>query len=665
MIAEKMHCLIGEIKCERRADNPVCPKCGMDDRVAYPGQADLEAAIDQARTRFKGKANKGFDLSDWGLEKRPRLTGELIDVDNEMLILAEDLNWGNPPTTQGAQEAKKRYLSRIQSLASAGHQQAKLIYGRMLLDGIGSIRPNPTKAHLLYREVLNEGNEAACSYIGALYENGEAGFPQDELKARAWYERGVNASDPRSTYYLACLISEGKGGLAQDEEKALQMTIEAAKNGSAAACAGLALKSHLGEWGLNRDEARTNELFDLALARGNFSGGLLWALEFEELGDQRKLFEGFSLGVARRVFAGHVCAISDSSDPLKILETTLEDLTPSLSQKDDSNEWELGNRFSGDKEIEALALAFFNLWANLGSSKAMFPLAMMLCFKKTPSEQLEAVSWLRRAAENGHPTSMYFFGRFLLYNMKLFSPTLPWIDDEQLSEYFSISQGLQWLERAAMVDIALAAYDLGGWLAATKAPDRQKTEKLLQVAAAGGIRDAYRWLVMIHSSNFREDWEYDGEAAERYCRQGAEAKVPYCMERYAGHLYGQKRYQEAFTYWTDAANAGLPQACFGLAVYHYNGEGPLSDPANALQWAERAALADVPEAMRLLGLIYWTGKGGVEVSRPEAKRWLERAAEKGDESAQGLLDALVTEIQLEKESNPAMPIKGFWSRLFG
>ena len=45
MMKENKTCLIHESAGGRIEGNPVCPKCGMDERVVYPGQADLEAAL--------------------------------------------------------------------------------------------------------------------------------------------------------------------------------------------------------------------------------------------------------------------------------------------------------------------------------------------------------------------------------------------------------------------------------------------------------------------------------------------------------------------------------------------------------------------------------------------------------------------------------------------
>lgn len=57
MTTEKLTCLINETDCGREVGNPVCQKCGMDERVVYPGQADLEVALTAARNRHHHMKN--------------------------------------------------------------------------------------------------------------------------------------------------------------------------------------------------------------------------------------------------------------------------------------------------------------------------------------------------------------------------------------------------------------------------------------------------------------------------------------------------------------------------------------------------------------------------------------------------------------------------------
>jgi hypothetical protein len=52
----QLNCLINQADCGRIPGNPVCPKCGMDERVVFPGQVDREAAQAIALTRYEATA---------------------------------------------------------------------------------------------------------------------------------------------------------------------------------------------------------------------------------------------------------------------------------------------------------------------------------------------------------------------------------------------------------------------------------------------------------------------------------------------------------------------------------------------------------------------------------------------------------------------------------
>lgn len=58
MNGESKNCLINESACGRIEGNPVCPKCGMDERVVYPGQSDLDSALFDAKVRFSSFREK-------------------------------------------------------------------------------------------------------------------------------------------------------------------------------------------------------------------------------------------------------------------------------------------------------------------------------------------------------------------------------------------------------------------------------------------------------------------------------------------------------------------------------------------------------------------------------------------------------------------------------
>ena len=76
-------CLINQSACGRLAGKPVCPKCGMDERVVYPGQADLEAALDSARGRYRATREREEIERSKAEEARRQADKERIERERE------------------------------------------------------------------------------------------------------------------------------------------------------------------------------------------------------------------------------------------------------------------------------------------------------------------------------------------------------------------------------------------------------------------------------------------------------------------------------------------------------------------------------------------------------------------------------------------------------
>jgi hypothetical protein len=51
-MTQKNNCLIHQNDCERKIGNPICPKCGIDERIIYPSEADRDAAQTAARAQY-------------------------------------------------------------------------------------------------------------------------------------------------------------------------------------------------------------------------------------------------------------------------------------------------------------------------------------------------------------------------------------------------------------------------------------------------------------------------------------------------------------------------------------------------------------------------------------------------------------------------------------
>ncbi len=101
----------------------------------------------------------------------------------------------------------------------------------------------------------------------------------------------------------------------------------------------------------------------------------------------------------------------------------------------------------------------------------------------------------------------------------------------------------------------------------------------------------------------------------------------------------------AFLVWRRAAEAGNAEAQLALAAFY----DPLTQPAKAgftpdgaraAEWYERAALADLPEAQRKLGLLLAKGGAGLAADRAKARTWLQQASARNDAEAKKALDTL-------------------------
>ena len=91
--------------------------------------------------------------------------------------------------------------------------------------------------------------------------------------------------------------------------------------------------------------------------------------------------------------------------------------------------------------------------------------------------------------------------------------------------------------------------------------------------------------------------------------------------------------KEAAAWFAKAADQGLVDAQFRLAVMALNGEGMPADPIIAAGWFSKAALQGHATAQFNLGTMYARG-AGVPVNEAEAAIWFRKAAEQGVREAQ-------------------------------
>lgn len=102
------------------------------------------------------------------------------------------------------------------------------------------------------------------------------------------------------------------------------------------------------------------------------------------------------------------------------------------------------------------------------------------------------------------------------------------------------------------------------------------------------------------------------------------------------HLYGiagvARDYDEAFKWFTRAAQNGCPQAMYHLGLCNAEGYGTRKDPKKAADWYKKSAARGDEDAEYRVGLCYETG-AGVKQDAQEALAWYRQAASHGQPDA--------------------------------
>lgn len=176
-------------------------------------------------------------------------------------------------------------------------------------------------------------------------------------------------------------------------------------------------------------------------------------------------------------------------------------------------------------------------------------------------------------------------------------------------------------------DIAYGAYQRGYYLTALN---------LATPLALAGDAAAQTLIAEIYSRGLgvRPDI---GTATEWYEKAAAQ-DVPEAVFQLAmilldgGEEFGDTARARALT--EQAADAGHRMAQFNFAQMLLAGDEEGQDVARAVSYYERAARGGLADAQYAMAQVYRHGAGGVAADQAEARRWLERAAGQGLDTAQ-------------------------------
>lgn len=251
-------------------------------------------------------------------------------------------------------------------------------------------------------------------------------------------------------------------------------------------------------------------------------------------------------------------------------------------------------------------------------------------------EPVQAVRWLTRAGEKGDTLAqstlagLYMAGfRKERLEQGLFTET-----EQQVIDY---ETALHWAELAATAGDAPSQALAGFIYANAPAPrrDEAKAEQLFKQAAAANVPQAHLGLAIALLRNATTDEPtFAGVEHMRLAAEGGLADALYYMavvyERGIGVL---PDVEKAASFYGRAAEGGVNNARAKYGFMLLNGIGLKQNKVEGETWLRRAALAGDPEAAVQVANIYAQGDGDLPPAFTEAAQWFRLAAEIGHKGA--------------------------------
>ena len=136
-----------------------------------------------------------------------------------------------------------------------------------------------------------------------------------------------------------------------------------------------------------------------------------------------------------------------------------------------------------------------------------------------------------------------------------------------------------------------------------------------------------------------EGTEKDENKALELLGAAAQAKNPSAQYALGERAYKAEpaNYQDAFAWFSNAAEGGLAQAQYMTGFMLMQGQGTERSVPLAIEFFKKAANQNDTAAQYVLGQIYWKGLG-VPKNKKEGRAWLEKASAGGNLAARELLN---------------------------
>ena len=245
------------------------------------------------------------------------------------------------------------------------------------------------------------------------------------------------------------------------------------------------------------------------------------------------------------------------------------------------------------KELYAKAFTGLQKHAEKEEVMALFLVGRMYDFGQfVAKDEVEAVHWYRRAAEQGLAMAQLNLGVMYVNGQGV-------LKDE--------AEAVRWFRRAVEQGDAMSQHNLG-WMYDNG------------LGVAKDHAQAVRW--------------YRKAAEQGYATSQYNLGVMYATGQGVA-----KDEAEAVRWFRKAAEQGDAKSQYNLGVIYAIAQGAAKDEAQAAIWYRKAAEQGLAIAQTNLGIMYGLGQG-VGKDKAEAVRWFRKAAEQGEQNAKNALEML-------------------------
>jgi uncharacterized protein len=261
--------------------------------------------------------------------------------------------------------------------------------------------------------------------------------------------------------------------------------------------------------------------------------------------------------------------------------------------------------------------------AEQGFARAQHDLGLMYEFGTGVERSNEkAAEWYLKAAEQGYARAQFWLGYMYEYGTGV----------EQ-----SYEKAAEWVQKAAEQGYADAQYNLGDRYRDGRGVEEsfEKAAEWVQKAADQGLAVAQNCLGFMYQNGTGVEQSYE-KAVEWYRKAAEQGDV--IAQCNLGFMYQngtgiEQSYEKAVEWYLKAADQGYASAQYNLGEMYYYGTGVEQSYEKAAGWYLKVAERGDDCAQCNLGYMYEKGHG-VEQSYEKAVEWYLKAAEQGDDCAQ-------------------------------